>query len=65
MARYLSAADFAFRSAMAQQTGAFPETRTNRYYAWEQRSLFGKINLAGPPQPGAPFRSSAWICNGI
>jgi hypothetical protein len=47
MARYLAAAEFALRQAMAPQPER-PETRTNRYYTWEQREFFGKINLGGP-----------------
>ena len=47
MGRYLAAADFALRQAIAPQSQA-PETRTNRYYTWEQREFFGAIKLEGP-----------------
>src|SRR5258706_1317094 len=47
MGRYLSAAEFALRTAMAPQT-ARPETTTNRYYTWDQHSFFGAIKLEGP-----------------
>ena len=47
MARYLAAADFALRQALAPQA-ARPETRTNRYYTWGQREFTGKIGLEGP-----------------
>jgi len=48
MARYLSAAEFALRQAMASQV-ARPETQTKRYYTWEEREFWGKIKLEGPP----------------
>src|SRR6185295_12747342 len=35
MARYLAAAEFALRAAMAPQVSA-PETQTNRYYTWQE-----------------------------
>ena len=47
MGRYLSAAEFALRAAMAPQTNR-PVTTTNRYYTWDQRSFFGAIKLEGP-----------------
>jgi hypothetical protein len=47
MGRYLSAAEFALRAAMAPQA-LRPETTTNRYYTWDQRSFFGAIKLEGP-----------------
>lgn len=48
MARYLSAAEFALRQAMAAQV-AEPERKTNRFYTWEEREFWGKIKLEGPP----------------
>lgn len=47
MARYLSAAEYALRAAMAPQATQ-PETRTNRYYTWDQGAFFGAIKLEGP-----------------
>ena len=47
LARYLSAAEFALRSALAPQADP-PVTSTNRYYTWEQRGFWGKIKLGGP-----------------
>ncbi len=47
MARYLTAADFALRQAMAPQA-ARPETRTNRFYTWGEREFYGKIGQEGP-----------------
>lgn len=47
MARYLAAADFALRQAMAQQS-ARPQTTTKLYTAWDQRGFFGRIDLEGP-----------------
>jgi Protein of unknown function (DUF1587)/Planctomycete cytochrome C len=47
MARYLSAAEFALRSAMAPQA-TWPQATTNRYYTWEQNAFFEAIKLAGP-----------------
>ena len=47
MARYLSAAEYALREAMAPQATQ-PETRTNRYYTWDQGAFFGAIKLEGP-----------------
>src|SRR5579871_2285660 len=40
MSRYLAAADYALREAMAKRATR-PETTTNRYYAREQRSFAG------------------------
>jgi hypothetical protein len=47
MARYLTAADFALRQALAPQA-ARPETRTNRFYTWSEREFVGKIGTEGP-----------------
>jgi hypothetical protein len=47
MARYLAAAEFALRQAMAAQVER-PETRTNRFHTWEEREFWGKIKLEGP-----------------
>src|ERR1041385_3186638 len=47
MARYLSAAEFALREAMAPLASR-PQTTTNRYYTWDQGSFFGAIKLQGP-----------------
>ncbi|HZR17128.1 MAG TPA: DUF1592 domain-containing protein [Verrucomicrobiae bacterium] len=47
MARYLSAADFALRQALAPQASR-PQLRTNRYYTWDQGEFFGAIKLEGP-----------------
>ena len=47
MARYLSAAEFALRQAVAPQATR-PETATNRFYTWEEPEFFGKIDLEGP-----------------
>ncbi len=47
MARYLGAADFALRKAMAPEVSQ-PATATNRYYAWNQGEFFGAIKLEGP-----------------
>ncbi len=47
MARYLAASEFALRQAMAPQTDR-PETKTTRYYTWEDGEFFGKIDLEGP-----------------
>jgi hypothetical protein len=49
MARYLGAAEFALRTAMAPQV-ARPQTTTNRFYAWDQGEFFGAINLGGPKE---------------
>jgi len=52
MSRYLAAADYALREAMAQQP-ARPETVTKRYYAREQRSFVGLAsfnNFNGSPE---------------
>lgn len=47
MARYLTAADFALRQALAPQATR-PQLTTNRYYTWEQEEFFGAIKLEGP-----------------
>ncbi len=47
MARYLTAADFALRAAMAPKSEP-PETQTNRFYTWQEREFWGKIKLEGP-----------------
>ena len=47
MARYLSAAEFALREAIAPQADR-PASTTNRYYAWDQGEFFGAIKLEGP-----------------
>jgi hypothetical protein len=47
MARYLSAAEFALRQALAPQAEP-PQTTTNRYYTWDQGAFFGAIKLEGP-----------------
>ena len=47
LARYLSAADFALRQAMAPRVEK-PTTTTNRFYAWDQGEFFGAIKLEGP-----------------
>jgi uncharacterized protein DUF1592/uncharacterized protein DUF1588/uncharacterized protein DUF1585/uncharacterized protein DUF1587/uncharacterized protein DUF1595/cytochrome c len=47
MARYLTAADFALRQALAPQATR-PELTTNRYYTWDQGEFFGAIKLEGP-----------------
>jgi len=47
MSRYLSAAEFALREAMAPQA-AQPLVTTNRYYTWDQGAFFGAIKLEGP-----------------
>lgn len=47
MARYLAAGEFGLRQAMAPQMEK-PETKTTRYYTWEEREFFGKIKLEGP-----------------
>jgi hypothetical protein len=49
MARYLSAADFALRQALAPQVQR-PELKTQRFYAWEQGEFFGAIKLEGPKE---------------
>jgi len=45
MARYLNAADYALRQAMAPQATR-PETRTVRYYARDQRSYTGPMKFS-------------------
>ena len=45
MARYLGAADYALRQAMATQATR-PETRTKRYYARDQRSYTGPMKFS-------------------
>jgi hypothetical protein len=47
MARYLSASEFALRQVLAPQVEQ-PESRTNRYYTWDEGEFFGKIKLEGP-----------------
>jgi hypothetical protein len=47
MARYLTAADFALRQALAPQV-ARPETRTNRFHTWGEREFVDKIGTDGP-----------------
>jgi hypothetical protein len=47
MGRYLAAAEFALRQAIAPQASP-PATRTTRYYTWEEPEFFGKIKLEGP-----------------
>src|SRR6185436_9723498 len=48
IARYLAAAEFALRHAVATQVDA-PSRTTNRFYAMEERGFRGLINLEGPP----------------
>ena len=45
MARYLGAADYALRQAMATQATR-PETKTTRYYARDQRSYTGPMKFS-------------------
>jgi hypothetical protein len=45
MARYLGAADYALRQVMATSAER-PETRTNRYYARDQRSFTGPMKFS-------------------
>jgi hypothetical protein len=45
MARYLSAADYALRQAMATSAEQ-PETKTTRYYARDQRSFTGPMKFS-------------------
>ena len=47
MARYLGAAEFALREAMAPQAER-PQTNTNRFSSWDQGAFFGAIKLEGP-----------------
>lgn len=47
MARYLTAADFALREAMATSVEP-PVATTNRFYAWDQPQFWGIIKLGGP-----------------
>lgn len=47
IARYLSAADFALRSAIAPQVEK-PSTETRRYHAWDEGAFWGIIKLGGP-----------------
>lgn len=47
MARYLNAAEFALRQAIAPQVEK-PEAKTNRFYTMEERAFFGAITLEGP-----------------
>ena len=54
MARYLTAAEFALRQALAPQVEK-PEMKTNRFYTMEERAFFGKINLGPPVRSGFPL----------
>ncbi len=45
IARYLTAADYALRQVMASSSER-PETRTNRYYARDQRSFTGPMKFS-------------------
>ncbi len=56
MSRYLAAAEYALREAMAPQV-ARPETTTTRYYAREQRSFAGLVK-AGFAYSGATARAT-------
>jgi hypothetical protein len=47
MARYLAAAEFALRQAMAPQVQR-PQTTTVRYHTWDDGEFFGRIKLDGP-----------------
>ena len=47
MARYLTAADFALRKAIAPDVTK-PQCTTNRFYTWDQGEFFGAIKLEGP-----------------
>jgi hypothetical protein len=47
LARYLNAADFALRLALAPQV-AKPETKTIKYFAREQKGLAGRYGIQGP-----------------
>jgi hypothetical protein len=54
MQRYLTAAEFALRQAMAPQVER-PEVKTNKIYTMEDRAFFGKINLGPPVRSGFPL----------
>jgi hypothetical protein len=54
MQRYLNAAEFALRAAIAPQVER-PEVKTNRIYTMEDRAFFGKINLGPPVRSGFPL----------
>jgi len=47
LARYLTAAEFALRNAIAPEQTK-PVCTTNRYHAWDQGEFFGAIKLEGP-----------------
>lgn len=47
LGRYLAAAEFALREAMAPQVER-PQTTTNRYATWDQPAFWGLIPLEGP-----------------
>lgn len=47
MSRYLTAAEFALRQAMAPQAER-PWSKTNQFYTWGEHEFFGKIGLEGP-----------------
>lgn len=49
LGRYLSAAEFAVRSAMAPQVEA-PKRTVQRFHAWDQGEFFGLIPLEGPKE---------------
>jgi hypothetical protein len=55
MSRYLAAAEYALREAMAQ-SATRPETATKRYYAREQRSFSGPANFSN--FNGSPERAT-------
>lgn len=56
MSRYLAAAEYALREAMAKQVER-PETTTRRYYVREQRSFTGLIK-EGSSYPGSSARAT-------
>ncbi len=47
MARYLAAAEFGLKQAIAPQVER-PELKTTRYHTWEEHEFFDKIKLEGP-----------------
>lgn len=49
LGRYLAAAEFAVRSAMAPQAQA-PERTVRRFHTWDQGEFFGLIPLEGPKE---------------
>jgi hypothetical protein len=49
LGRYLAAAEFAVRSAMAPQVEV-PERTVRRFHAWDQGEFFGLIPLEGPKE---------------